>query len=227
MATAEVVDLVGRRLERGAGDMPAGRVARQTGDDATGVASPVRREQPGEGRHEHDIAAVGHGPGERLDLGRVADDAEVVAQPADQGPGDRDRALQRIGRGIVAEPRRDRRDQPVARGDRLLAGLHQHETARAVGALELTRLETGLPEQRGLLVSEVARDRDAGQVPHPVPIDLGGGADPGQHRRGDAHGIEQLGLPGQGGETHQHRPGGVRDIRDVDAADRRRRSAAR
>ena len=71
----EVVDLVGGRLERGAGDVRPGRVARQPGDDAPGVAPPVRREQAGERGHEHDVAAVGHGPGERLDLRRVADDA--------------------------------------------------------------------------------------------------------------------------------------------------------
>ena len=79
-----------------------------------GVAPPVRREQAGERRHEDDVARVRHRPGELLDLRRVADDAEVVAQPADERAGHRDRALQGVRGGRVAEARGDGRDEAVA-----------------------------------------------------------------------------------------------------------------
>ena len=50
--------------------------------------------------------------------------------------------------------------------------MHEHETAGAIGALDLAGLEAGLAEQRCLLVAEIARDRDACQVPYPDPVHL-------------------------------------------------------
>ncbi len=131
-----------------------------------GVAPPVRREQARERRHEDDVADVGHGPGERLDLRRVADDAEVVAQPLDERAGDRDRSLEGVRGRTVAEARGHGRDEAVVGVDRPLARVHEHETAGPVGALDLAGLEAGLAEEGGLLVAQVARDRDAGEVPH-------------------------------------------------------------
>ena len=131
------------------------------------------------------------------------------SQPIER-PRDRDGALERVGRRRVAEPGRDGRDQPVTRGDRLLARVHEHETAGAVGALELARLEAGLSEQRRLLVAEVAGDRDAGRSPTPVAVDLGRGADLGQHRRAGRPTRRAARAPRRGIETHQHRPRGVR-----------------
>jgi len=114
----------------------------------------------------------GHGTGECLDLGRVVDDAEAVAEPADERPRDGDRTLERVGRGILAEAGRHGRDQAVARLDRSVTGVHQHEAARAIRALELAGLETGLPEEGGLLIAQIARDRDPGQVAGAEAIDL-------------------------------------------------------
>ena len=68
---AQVGDLVRRRLERRPRDVGLRREPRQPGDDAPRVGPPVRREQAGERRHEHDVARIRHGTGERLDLGGV------------------------------------------------------------------------------------------------------------------------------------------------------------
>ena len=176
------------------------------------------REEARECRHEHDVAAVGHGPGERLDLGRVADDAEVVAQPADQRARDGDGPFEGVRGRAGPEARRDRRDQAVGRVDRPPPGVHEHEAAGAVGALELAGLEAGLAEEGRLLVAEIARDGDAGEIPDPRPVDLRRRPDRGQHRRGHADRVEELGLPGQRVEAHQHRPGGIRRVGHVDAA---------
>ena len=129
--------------------------------------------------------------------------------------------------GPSPEARGDGRDEAVAGVDGPLARVHEHEAAGPVGALDLARLEAGLAEQRRLLVAEVARDRDAGQVPDPVAVDLGRGADLGQHRGRHADRVEQRRLPGERLEAHQHRPRGVRDVGHVDAAASGRRSGAR
>jgi hypothetical protein len=46
--------------------------ARQAEQGAARVRVPVRRAQPGEGRHQHHAAAVGHAAGQRLDLAALA-----------------------------------------------------------------------------------------------------------------------------------------------------------
>ena len=58
--------------------------------------APVGREQPGERRDEVDAAVVVDLAGQRLGLGGVVDDAELVAQPLDRRAGHGDRALQRV-----------------------------------------------------------------------------------------------------------------------------------
>ena len=120
----------------------------------------------------------------------------------------------------IAKPGGDGRDQPVSRRDGPIAGVHEHEAAGAVRALDLAGLEAGLPEERRLLVAEIARDRDAGEVPDPLAVDLGRRTDRRQHRRRDADRVEQLRLPGERLEAHQHRARGVRDVGHVDAAPR-------
>ena len=84
-------------------------------------------------------------------------------------PGDRDGAFQGVRGRAGPEARRHGRDQAVGRVDGPLARVHEHEAAGAVGALELAGLEAGLAEERRLLVAEIARDRDAGEVADPVP----------------------------------------------------------
>jgi hypothetical protein len=39
-----------------------------------------------------------------------------------------------------------------------MAGVHQHEASGAVGVLHIARLQAGLPEQGGLLVTRHAAD---------------------------------------------------------------------
>ena len=86
--------------------------------------------------------------------------SEAVAQPLDQRAGDRDRALEHVGRLVVAELVADRGQQAVGADD-LLAGVDEQERAGAVGVLGVAGLEAGLAEQRRLLVAEDARQRAA------------------------------------------------------------------
>ena len=59
-----------------------------------------------------------------------------------------------------ADPPGDGGEQVVLRGDRLRAGVHEHEAAGAVGVLHHAGAGAGLPEQRGLLVARDAGDRN-------------------------------------------------------------------
>ena len=77
-------------------DVAGRRAARDADDRAARVRIPVRRAEAGEGRHEVDAAVVGHGRRERLDVGRLLDDAQAVAQPLHDRAADEHAALERV-----------------------------------------------------------------------------------------------------------------------------------
>ena len=122
----------------------------------------VRREESRERRHEVDATAVGDRRCQCLDVCRGPDDLELIAQPLDGGSGDRHRSLERVYRLRSVERIPHRRQQARWGGDQRLAGVEQHEVARAVGILRLSRLEAGLTDERGMLVAKVTGDRDLG-----------------------------------------------------------------
>ena len=86
--------------------------------------------RPGEGGDEVAAAVVVDRAGQRLDLGRRADQRDVVAEPLHERAGDRDRALERVGRRLVADATADRGQQAVGRLHRALAGVEEQEAAR-------------------------------------------------------------------------------------------------
>ena len=133
------------------------RAAREADDGAARCRIPLRRAEAGEGRHEVDVAGVGHAGGQRLDVGGALDDAEAVAQPLHRGAAHEHAAFERVLAG-----RRGARPPSSAGGGArpaaCVAGVHQHEAAGAVGVLGHARREAGLAEQRRLLVAG-----DAGQ----------------------------------------------------------------
>ena len=181
----DIHGLVGGGLQGGAGDVAGGGETSQAGQHAAGVGPPVGGVEAGEGRYEIDVAIVGDGGGQCLDVGAVLYDTEVVAQPLDQGTGDGDGTLQRVGRGSIAQPSGDGGDQAVVGGDGDGSRVHEQKTAGAVCVLGLPRLETGLAHQRGLLVSEDAGDGNTAQG---GAVDFGGGCDSGQDLSRDAEG---------------------------------------
>src|SRR5690606_5855784 len=77
-----------------------------------------------------------------------------------------------------------------------------------------------LAEGGRLLVAEDARDRGLAQqaVGLGVAVRLGGGADVGQHRAGNAERFAQFVIPVEGCEIHEQGAGGVRDVGRVHAA---------
>ena len=157
------------------------------------------------------------GAGQRLDLRGGLDQPEVVPEPLHQRAGHRDRALQRVHRGLPAQLVRHRGEQAVLRGDRTGAGVQQQEAPGAVGALGLAGGEAGLAEQRGLLVAQRGRDRHPGQRPAPGPVGRQRRPDLRQHRRRQVEELQRP-VPGQGVDVHQQGPAGVGHLGDVRAA---------
>src|SRR5690606_41199779 len=107
--------------------------------------------------------------------------------------------------------------------DEVLAGVHEHERAGAVGGLGLAHLVAGLPEQGGLLVPERGGDGHAAEHPPEgaagdLAVDLRGGADLGEDLHGDADGGGDVLVPAQVAEVHHQGAGGVGDVGDVHAA---------
>src|ERR1700733_6940028 len=218
---ADVAALVADGLQGGPGQVGVGVVARQPDDGAARVAAPVRREQAGDRGHEVDAAVVGGLPGQRLDLRGAGDDAELVAQPLHRRPGHGDGALERVDRLLLAELGADGGEQAVLAADDLLAGVEQHEVAGAVGVLRLARREADLADRGRLLVAEVAGERHAGQRPEPdlaVAARRGRRPDRGEHLPRDAEEPEQLVVPVEGLQVHQHGPAGVRRVGDGPAS---------
>ena len=191
----------------------------QAGEHAPGVGLPVRREQAAERRHDVQPAVVLDRLRQLLHLGRRLDQLEVVAQPLDERPGDRDRPLQAVDRVVVADLVPDGRQQARLGVHELGAGVDQHEVAGAVRVLGLPDVEAGLAERGRLLVAEVAGQGHARKrAGLHVAVDLAGGADLRQHRRRHADRRGDLLVPGQRAEVHQHRAAGIGHIGDVQAA---------
>jgi hypothetical protein len=104
------------RLERCAPDVPGVDVAGEPREHAAGVRLPVRREQPGERRHDVAAAVVLDRLGEVLHLRGGPDHLEVIAQPLHERPRDRDRALEAVDGLLVADLVADGRSGTCAPG---------------------------------------------------------------------------------------------------------------
>jgi hypothetical protein len=212
-----LASLEGGGLERGARDVALVHEARQADQRAPGIRPPVWREQAGECRHEIGAAVVVDARSEGLDLIRGTDEAEVVAQPLHEGARHGDRPLEGVVRRLIPQLVAEGREQPVLRVDDLGARVEDQEVTGAVGVLRLARVECGLAECRGLLVSE---DSGNGHLPKQAvrfrhTVDLGRAADLRQHRGRHAERIQDVLAPGQGREVHEHRAAGVRHVRCV------------
>ena len=157
IASSRSRDLIGHRLDGRPGDVGRGRAARDADDRAAGVGIPIRRAEPDERRHQVHAVRIGHAGGQALDVGRLFDDAQPVAQPLHDRAGDEHRAFQAVG-DLAAESPADRGQQLVLRGDRLVPRVEQQEAAGAVGVLGAADVEAGLAERGRLLVAGTAGD---------------------------------------------------------------------
>ena len=150
--------------------------------------------------------------------GALLDHAEVVAEPLHEGAGDGDGALEGVHGRLVADLVAQGGEQAALGRDDLLARVHEHEAAGAVGVLRLAGGEARLAEEGRLLVAQVARDRHAVEIADARAVDLGGGLDLGEHGLRHAHDAQDLVVPVEGLEVHEHGARRVGDVRDMHAA---------
>ena len=201
--------------------MSGGRAPRDADDEPARVRIPVRRAQAGKRRHEVHAAVVGDGRGQALDVGRLRDQAEAVAQPLHDGAADEDAALERV-LGSIPDFPRNRRNQAIGGRHRARAGVLQQEAARPISVLRKTRRHAHLPEEGRLLIAGNSGDRHVGdsEAGRDAPVELARGAHVGQHAGGHAEQLEQIVVPGQRVDVEQHGPRRVADVGDVRGAAR-------
>ena len=162
-------------------------------------------------------------PCQRLALRRVAEDPELVPQPLDRRAGHGDGTLQGVHRRLVAQLVGHRGDEPAPRPHHRRAGVEQEEVAGAVGVLRLSWLEAQLADTGGLLVTQVTRQRHlaaegAGIEGAAVGVRGGRRPDLRQHLAGDAEEAEELVVPVQRLQAHEHGAGRVGRVGDVHSA---------
>src|SRR5437660_2066206 len=127
-------------------------VAREPRNYAPRAVLPIRRVETRERWHEIDSSIVVDRSRQILDVRTFLDEAEVVAQPLHQGPGDGDTSLQRVLGRLVAKLVSQGSKQTMFRLHQAAPGIHEQKAASPVGVLGFSRLKAGLPHQGRLLV---------------------------------------------------------------------------
>ncbi len=111
----------------------------------------MRRPQSHETRNQVNTPIVLDLKGQLLDVGRLADQPQLVTEPLYRGPAHENTPLDGIGHLLPDLPG-DGAQQLVLREDGLAAGVHHHKTAGAVSVLDHALLQAHLSEQGRLLV---------------------------------------------------------------------------
>lgn len=206
-------------LETGTADVALLGVLGQTENGTAGVVAPVRGEETREGRDKDDAGIVLDLAGELANLlGRV-DELDVVTQPLDGGAGHGNGTFQSVHGRVVAKLEADCGQQAVLGDDGLGAGVVEQEATGAVCVLGLTGREAELADEGSRLVTEAARDGDAGEgTSTDASVDLRGGDNLGEDDLLDAKELDELVVVLEGLDVHQHGSGGIGGIGDVSAA---------
>ena len=200
--------LVGDGLERSADQMAPTAAAGQPHDGPAGVHIPVRRAESREGGYNIDAAVVRNLRGIKFAVGGLLDQAELVTDPLDHRAADKDAALHGVA-DFSVQSRRDGGDQAMVAQTEIPTGVHQHKTTGTVGVFGFARLEAGLPEQGGLLISGAARDRDADAGKLGIAVNFTAAAHFGKHLHGDVQCVADGFVPAKFPDIEQHGAGSI------------------
>ena len=158
----QIAHLVGDRLQSRPHDVGTPGAAGETQNGTAGVGIPPGGAQARERGHDEDAVGRGHTASDGVGFGDAVDDAELVAEPLDEGAGHEHTALERVlGVPRVGGRGRHRGHEPVLTRAGLVPGVHEQKAAGAVGVLRLARMEAALAEERRLLVARHAADGNA------------------------------------------------------------------
>ena len=193
--------------------------AGQAHNGAARILIPVGCAQAGECRHH--IAAVGvrHFLSHVFRVAGIVQQAQLVPQPLDGGPGHKDGAFQRILH-LTARPAGNGCDQPVLREHRGPAGVHQQKSAGAKGVFRLAGGKAGLAEQGRLLVARRPGNADGAAKVDGIRhgIHAAGRHGRWQHAARDVQDAEDVVIPRQGVDVEHHGAAGVGVIGHMGAA---------
>ena len=192
----QIPALIGDGLLGGPDDVVPAGAPGQSHQSAPGVHIPVGGPKAGEGGDQIDAAGVRHLGGVILRVPGLTDEAQLVPDPLDHRAPHKDGALQ----GVLHLPVQadcNGGQQAVVAAVEPLAGVHQQETAGAVGVFGLAGREAGLAEQSGLLVAGDAGDGDLRTLEFYRAVDPAGVPHLGQHGHGDAQAAADMGVPAQ------------------------------
>ena len=135
------------------------RAASKPDNHSASIHIPIRRTQSDKCRHKVNAARILDFLSDPFGIGSTVDHADAVAQPLNRRTRYENRTFKRVF-DFAVEPPSNRRYKPVFRFVNLGAGVHEHETARAISILRGAGLEAILPEQGRLLVTGRASYRN-------------------------------------------------------------------
>ena len=118
------------------------------------MSVPVRRAQSHKRRHKHHAARIRNAGRQSLHVRGRPNQLQVIAQPLNHRPADKNAPLKRIFQALLGA-RRYRRNQPVPRPHKLVAHVLQQKASRPIGVLGLTCAPAQLPKQRRLLIPAI------------------------------------------------------------------------
>jgi hypothetical protein len=125
---------------------------RERTNSTPSIINPIRGKQATKRRHENAATIILDALGAFIDFGAIPEEPEIVHQELDSAAGDRNAAFERVN-WLSLEIICDGRQEPVLRYHGFLADIVEQETARAVGVLCATGLETFLSDESGRLVA--------------------------------------------------------------------------
>ena len=213
----QVGALVGDGFLCRADDVVLGGAAGNAQNGTPGIHIPVGRAQTGKGRHDVHAAVVRHLLGIVLGIAAVLNEVHPVPDPLDDRTAHKDRAFQRILH-LAVKADGDGGDQTVLALVDLVAGVHQQETAGAVGVFHVAGLKAALPEQRSLLVARNTGYRHIHALNVGIAVYLAGVFHTGQDAAGDVQRLEQGVVPIQRADVVQHGAAGVGAVGNVHLA---------
>ena len=133
--------------------------ARQADNRTARILVPMRRTQSDKSRNHIAAVGIGHRFRHSLGFGSIANQSQLITQPLDSSTGNENGAFKRIFHLAVHAPG-DSCNKTVFAVNRLFAGIHQHKAARAIGIFCFAGCKAGLSEQRTLLITCSAGDRN-------------------------------------------------------------------
>ena len=132
--------------------------ASQANNSSTGIHIPVRSSKTYKGRNQITAIRIRHTLCKPVNLRRTRNQFQLITQPLDYCPSNKDTSLKRI-LNLALHSKRYCRKQ-LLRGNRLVAGIHKHKAAGSVSIFSITFIKTALTKKSCLLITNCRSKRN-------------------------------------------------------------------